>query len=153
MNSIVNDQSVCPICLATDVLSCHKHHRGVGVANRFQPHRDATPTSLELSFLLCRHLTLPDIAVGCPRRESKQTPNRDRRRQRTSSQNCTRPRTQAYQRASILGTNVGAGCSYHPTGVHIISGRAFLPILSDSVGWTLTSHCERSPAASCVSTT
>src|SRR5262249_45267164 len=93
-------------------------------------------------FSLCRHLTLPDIPVGCPRRESKQTPNRDRRRQRTSSQNCTRPRTQAYQRASILSTNVGAGCSCHPTGAHIISGRAFLPILSDSVGWTLTTRCK-----------
>ena len=50
--------------------------------------------------------------------------------QRTSSHVCTQPQTHAFRSGFEPGTNVGAGCSCHPTGFTIIARLAFLHILS-----------------------
>jgi hypothetical protein len=47
-----------------------------------------------------------------------------------SSHVCTQPQTHAYRSGFKPGTNVGAGCSCHPTGPTIIARFAFLYILS-----------------------
>jgi hypothetical protein len=47
-----------------------------------------------------------------------------------SSHVCTQPQTHAYRSGFKPGTNVGAGCSCHPTGYTIIARLAFLYILS-----------------------
>jgi hypothetical protein len=48
----------------------------------------------------------------------------------TSSHVCTQPQTHASRPGFKPGTNVGAGCSCHPTGYTIIARLAFLYILS-----------------------
>ena len=48
----------------------------------------------------------------------------------TSSHVCTQPQTHAFRSGFQPGTNVGAGCSCHPTGTNIIARLAFLYILS-----------------------
>ena len=47
-----------------------------------------------------------------------------------SSHVCTQPQTHAYRSGFKPGTNVGAGCSCHPTGYTIIARLPFLHILS-----------------------
>ena len=67
-----------------------------------------------------------EVPVGCPRRESKtNSQSRSSSRGRTSSHICTQtPDPRFIGRASKSSTNVGAGCSCHPTSAnHLRSPR------------------------------
>jgi hypothetical protein len=69
------------------------------------------------SLALLGHLLLRSCRSDARGADTEQTPNRDRRRnRRTSSHVCTQPQTHALRSGFEPGTNVGAGCSCHPTG-------------------------------------
>src|SRR5450631_3172531 len=83
------------------------------------------------SFALLGHLLLRSCRSNARGADTEQTPNRDRRRKPAAV--ITRLYATPGPRLSVglqTGTNVGAGCSCHPTGSPIIARLAFLYILS-----------------------
>jgi hypothetical protein len=87
------------------------------------------------SLALLGHLLLRSCRSDARGADSEQTPNRDRRRKPANV--ITRlyaTQTHAFRSGLEPGTNVGAGCSCHPTGFTIIARLAFLYILSGREG-------------------
>src|SRR5271157_5355868 len=69
------------------------------------------------SLALLGHLLLRSCRSNARGADTEQTPNRDRRRKPAASSHvCTQPQTHAFRSGFKPGTNVGAGCSCHPTG-------------------------------------
>src|SRR5882757_4607215 len=70
------------------------------------------------SFALLGHLLLRSCRSNARGADTEQTPNRDRRRKASSRHHTSvrKPQTHAFRSGFKPGTNVGAGCSCHPTG-------------------------------------